>query len=98
MQRRLLQKFVELWTFMPRQRASLCRLKVSTQSETTNETLVVSLTSAKMGRPLSTEHLASHSLTESLPVFSAARAIPDLATSILSAYCSGIRVDFHPPA
>jgi hypothetical protein len=39
-----------------------------------------------------------HQVIESLPVFSAARAIPDLATLILSAYCSGIRVDFHPPA
>jgi hypothetical protein len=32
------------------------------------------------------------------PAFSAALAIPDLAALILSAYCSGIRVDFHPPA
>ena len=42
--------------------------------------------------------LNASSVIESLPVFSAARAIPDLATSILSAYCNGIRVDFHPPA
>jgi hypothetical protein len=28
----------------------------------------------------------------------AARSIPDLAAVIFSAYCSGIRVDFHPPA
>jgi hypothetical protein len=35
---------------------------------------------------------------ESLPDFSAAIAIPDLATFIFSAYCSGIRVDFQPPA
>jgi hypothetical protein len=38
------------------------------------------------------------SALEFLPDFSAARAIPDLATLILSAYCNGIRVDFHPPA
>jgi hypothetical protein len=31
-------------------------------------------------------------------VAAAARAIPDLAALIFSAYCSGIRVDFHPPA
>jgi hypothetical protein len=28
----------------------------------------------------------------------AARAIPDLAALIFSAYCNGIRGDFHPPA
>jgi hypothetical protein len=28
----------------------------------------------------------------------AALAIPDLAALIFSTYCSGIRVDFHPPA
>jgi hypothetical protein len=33
-----------------------------------------------------------------LPIFSAALAIPDRAALIFSAYCSGIRVDFHPPA
>jgi hypothetical protein len=33
-----------------------------------------------------------------LPVFSAARAIADRPALILSAYCSGIRVDFQPPA
>jgi hypothetical protein len=37
-------------------------------------------------------------LIESLSDFAAALAIPDLATLILSAYCSGIRVDFQPPA
>jgi hypothetical protein len=39
--------------------------------------------------------LFSHSVIESLPAFSAALAIPDLATLIFSAYCSGIRVDFQ---
>jgi hypothetical protein len=39
--------------------------------------------------------LASHAPIESLPVFSAARASPDLAALIFSAYCSGIRADFH---
>jgi hypothetical protein len=34
----------------------------------------------------------------SRPVAAAALAIPDLAAWIFSAYCSGIRVDFHPPA
>jgi hypothetical protein len=34
----------------------------------------------------------------SRPVAAAALAIPDLAALIFSAYCSGIRVDFHPPA
>jgi len=29
-------------------------------------------------------------------VAAAALAIPDLAALIFSAYCSGIRVDFHP--
>jgi hypothetical protein len=43
-------------------------------------------------------NLASHSLIESLPDFSAALATPDLAALVFSAYCSGIRVDFHPPA
>jgi len=38
------------------------------------------------------------SVIESLPVFSAARAMPDLPTLIFSAYCSGMRGDFHPPA
>jgi hypothetical protein len=42
--------------------------------------------------------MPSHFLMESLPDFSAARAIPDLAALIFSAYCSGIRVDFQPPA
>jgi hypothetical protein len=32
------------------------------------------------------------------PVASAALAIPDLAAFIFSAYCSGMRVDFQPPA
>jgi hypothetical protein len=32
----------------------------------------------------------------SLPAFSAAQVIPDLATLIFSAYCNGIRVDFQP--
>jgi hypothetical protein len=31
-------------------------------------------------------------------VAAAALAIPDLAALIFSAYCNGIRVDFHPPA
>jgi hypothetical protein len=35
---------------------------------------------------------------ESLPAFSAARAMPDLAALIFSAYCNGMRGDFHPPA
>jgi hypothetical protein len=35
---------------------------------------------------------------ESLPDFSAALAMPDLAALIFSAYCNGIRGDFHPPA
>jgi hypothetical protein len=43
-------------------------------------------------------NLLTHSVIESLPVFSAARAIPDLPTLIFSAYCNGIRGDFHPPA
>jgi hypothetical protein len=43
-------------------------------------------------------NVATHSAIESLPDFSAALAIPDLAALILSAYCSGIRVDFQPPA
>ena len=34
----------------------------------------------------------------SRPVAAAALAIPDLAALIFSAYYSGIRVDFHPPA
>jgi hypothetical protein len=34
----------------------------------------------------------------SLPVFSAALAIPDLPTLIFSAYCNGMRGDFQPPA
>ena len=34
----------------------------------------------------------------SRPLAAAALAIPDLAALIFSAYCSGIRVDFHPPA
>jgi hypothetical protein len=34
----------------------------------------------------------------SRPATAAALAIPDLAALILSAYCSGIRIDFHPPA
>jgi hypothetical protein len=33
-----------------------------------------------------------------LPVFSAARAMPDRVASIFSAYCKGIRVDLQPPA
>jgi hypothetical protein len=45
--------------------------------------------------PTQTERLR---LSQSLPAFSAARAIPDLATLIFSAYCSGILVEFHPPA
>ena len=32
------------------------------------------------------------------PAAAAALAIPDLAALIFSAYCSAIRVDFHPPA
>ena len=40
----------------------------------------------------------SPSVIESLPVFSAARAMPDLPTLIFSAYCNGMRGDFHPPA
>jgi hypothetical protein len=32
-----------------------------------------------------------------LRVAAAALAIPDHAASIFSAYCSGIRVDFHAP-
>jgi hypothetical protein len=32
----------------------------------------------------------------SRPLAAAVRAIPDLAALIFSAYCSGIRVDFHP--
>ena len=47
-------------------------------------------------------HLAYHphrsAPLESLPDFSAALAIPDRAALIFSAYCSGIRVDFQPPA
>jgi hypothetical protein len=35
---------------------------------------------------------------QSLPDFSAALAIPDLAALIFSAYCSGMRADFQPPA
>jgi len=35
---------------------------------------------------------------ESRPVAAAALAIPDLSALIFSAYCSGILVDFHPPA
>jgi hypothetical protein len=35
------------------------------------------------------------SAIESLPAFSAALAIPDLAALIFSAYCSGMRVDFQ---
>jgi hypothetical protein len=31
-------------------------------------------------------------------VAAAALAIPELVALIFSAYCSGIRVDFHPPA
>jgi hypothetical protein len=42
--------------------------------------------------------LLSHSVIESLPAFSAALAIPDLAALIFSAYCNGMRGDFHPPA
>ena len=42
--------------------------------------------------------LPPHSVIESLPVFSAARAMPDLPTLIFSAYCNGMRGDFHPPA
>ncbi len=38
------------------------------------------------------------SVIESLPVFSAARAMPDRPTLIFSAYCSGMRDDFQPPA
>ena len=38
------------------------------------------------------------SLIVSRPAAAAARAIPDLLATIFSAYCSGIRVDFHPPA
>jgi hypothetical protein len=34
----------------------------------------------------------------SRPLAAAALAIPDRAALIFSAYCSGIRVDFHPPA
>jgi hypothetical protein len=40
--------------------------------------------------------LLPYSVIESLPVFSAARAIPDLPTLIFSAYCNGMRGDFHP--
>jgi hypothetical protein len=40
----------------------------------------------------------SQTVIESLPAFSAALAIPDLAALIFSAYCNGIRVDFQPPA
>jgi len=43
-------------------------------------------------------NLPIHSVIESLPVFSAARAIPDRPTLIFSAYCNGMRGDFHPPA
>jgi hypothetical protein len=40
-----------------------------------------------------------HSRIElSRPVAVAALAIPDRFTAILSAYCNGIRADFHPPA
>ena len=34
----------------------------------------------------------------SRPLTAAALAIPDLAALIFSAYCNGIRVDFHSPA
>jgi hypothetical protein len=34
----------------------------------------------------------------SRPAAAAAFAIPDLAALVFSAYCSGIRFDFHPPA
>jgi hypothetical protein len=34
----------------------------------------------------------------SRPVAAVPLAIPDRAALIFSAYCSGIRVDFHPPA
>jgi hypothetical protein len=40
----------------------------------------------------------SYRATLSRPVAAAALAIPDLAAVILSAYCSGMRVDFQPPA
>jgi hypothetical protein len=40
----------------------------------------------------------SSSPRASRPVAAAARAMPDLAALIFSAYCSGIRVDFQPPA
>src|SRR3984893_8414304 len=34
----------------------------------------------------------------SRPLAAAALVIPDRAALIFSAYCNGIRVDFHPPA
>jgi hypothetical protein len=40
----------------------------------------------------------TYSETGSSRPAAAARAIPDLATLIFSAYCSGMRGDFHPPA
>jgi hypothetical protein len=43
-------------------------------------------------------NLPTQSVIESLPVFSAARAMPDLPTLIFSAYCNGMRGDFQPPA
>jgi hypothetical protein len=35
-------------------------------------------------------NLLTHSIIESLPVFSAARAMPDLPTLIFSAYCNEV--------
>jgi hypothetical protein len=40
--------------------------------------------------------LMGSGLVESLPLSLAALAIPDLAALIFSAFCNGIRVDFHP--
>ena len=45
--------------------------------------------------PFSTPH--SKGYPTSRPCADAALAIPDHAALIFSAYCSGIRVDSHPP-
>jgi hypothetical protein len=54
----------------------------------------------KCPTPLNLPHwpIAYSEATSSRPLAAAALAIPDRAALVFSAYCSGMRVDLHPPA
>ena len=60
-----------------------------------SDALVIGQTGRFERKPATVRYLDTAS---SRPATAAALAIPDLAALILSAYCSGIRIDFHPPA